>query len=117
MAQILTKTDVGDNREVTLNFCLIIFVIFFLPFQHQGQINMLYLTIIKSSLPFHASLYELTKPSPVPYVRSFCFTSPLDNFGTVVGENPDRLLLSGTVVGENPDHVCWEKIIETVLLW
>ncbi len=34
-----------------------------------------------------------------------CF--PLDNFGTVVGENPDCLLLSGTVVGENPDHVCW----------
>ncbi len=32
---------------------------------------------------------------------------PLDNFGTVVGENPDCLLLSGTVVGENPDHVCW----------
>ncbi len=34
--------------------------------------------------------------------------NPLDNFGTVVGENPDCLLLSGTVVGENPDHVCWE---------
>ncbi len=32
---------------------------------------------------------------------------PLDNFGTVVGENLDCLLLSGTVVGENPDHVCW----------
>ncbi len=32
---------------------------------------------------------------------------PLDNFGTVVGENPDCLLLSGTVVGENPDHVYW----------
>ncbi len=32
---------------------------------------------------------------------------PVDNFGTVVGESPDRLLLSGTVVGENPDHVCW----------
>ncbi len=32
---------------------------------------------------------------------------PVDNFGTVVGENPDCLLLSGTVVGENPDHVCW----------
>ena len=32
---------------------------------------------------------------------------PLDNFGTVVGENPDCLLLFGTVVGENPDHVCW----------
>ncbi len=30
---------------------------------------------------------------------------PLDNFGTVVGENPDCLLLSGTGVGENPDHV------------
>ncbi len=35
------------------------------------------------------------------------FSYPLDNFGTVVGENPDCLLLSGTVVGENPDHVCW----------
>ena len=33
---------------------------------------------------------------------------PVDNFGTVVGENPDCLLLSGTVVGENPDHVCWD---------
>ena len=32
---------------------------------------------------------------------------PVDNFGTVVGENLDCLLLSGTVVGENPDHVCW----------
>ncbi len=32
---------------------------------------------------------------------------PVDNFGTVVGENPDCLLLTGTVVGENPDHVCW----------
>ena len=36
--------------------------------------------------------------------------SPLDIFGTVVGESPDCLLLSGTVVGENPDHVCWEVI-------
>ncbi len=36
-------------------------------------------------------------------------TIPVDNFGTVVGENPDCLLLSGTVVGENPDHVCWDK--------
>ena len=35
--------------------------------------------------------------------------NPVDNFGTVVGENPDCLLLSGTVVGENPDHVCWES--------
>ncbi len=35
-------------------------------------------------------------------------SNPLDNFGIVVGENPDCLLLSGTVVGENPDHVCWE---------
>ena len=35
---------------------------------------------------------------------------PVDNFGTVVGENPDCLLLSGTVVGENPDHVCWGVI-------
>ncbi len=35
------------------------------------------------------------------------FLFPVDNFGTVVGENPDCLLLSGTVVGENPDHVCW----------
>ncbi len=35
---------------------------------------------------------------------------PVDNFGTVVGENPDCLLLSGTVVGENPDHVCWATI-------
>ncbi len=35
--------------------------------------------------------------------------SPVDNFGTVVGENPDCLLLSGTVVGENLDHVCWER--------
>ena len=34
-------------------------------------------------------------------------TYPVDNFGTVVGESPDRLLLSGTVVGENPDYVCW----------
>ncbi len=36
--------------------------------------------------------------------------NPLDNFGTVVGENPDCLLLSGTVVGENPDHVYWEIV-------
>ncbi len=36
--------------------------------------------------------------------------NPVDNFGTVVGENPDFLLLSGTVVGENPDHVCWEHM-------
>ncbi len=36
---------------------------------------------------------------------------PLDNFGTVVGENPDCLLLSGTVVGENPDHVCWVPLV------
>ncbi len=36
------------------------------------------------------------------------FRSPVDNFGTVIGENPDCLLLSGTVVGENPDHVYWE---------
>ncbi len=35
---------------------------------------------------------------------------PVDNFGTVVGENPDCLLLSGTVVGENPDHVCWAHL-------
>ncbi len=35
---------------------------------------------------------------------------PVDNFGTVVGENPDCLLLSGTVVGENPDHVCWVRM-------
>ena len=35
---------------------------------------------------------------------------PVDNFGTVVGENPDCLLLSGTVFGENPDHVCWDDI-------
>ncbi len=35
---------------------------------------------------------------------------PVDNFGTVVGENPDCLLLSGTVVGENPDHVCWVEV-------
>ena len=33
---------------------------------------------------------------------------PVDNFGTVVGESPDCLLLSGTVVSENPDHVCWD---------
>ena len=34
---------------------------------------------------------------------------PVDNFGTVVGENPDCLLLCGIVVGENPDHVCWDS--------
>ncbi len=34
--------------------------------------------------------------------------NPVEISGTVVGENPDCLLLSGTVVGENPDHVCWE---------
>ena len=33
---------------------------------------------------------------------------PVDNFGTVIGENLDCLLLSGTVVGENPDRVCWD---------
>ncbi len=38
---------------------------------------------------------------------------PVDNFGTVVGENPDCLLLSGTVVGENPDHVCWDSFIDS----
>ena len=35
------------------------------------------------------------------------YNCPVDNFGTLVGENLDCLLLSGTVVGENPDHVCW----------
>ena len=39
--------------------------------------------------------------------KNLGLNSPVDNFGTVVGENPDCLLLSGTVVGENPDHVCW----------
>ena len=45
--------------------------------------------------------------------------NPLDNFGTVVGENPDCLLLPGTVVGENPEHVCWEehRRLPTRLLW
>ncbi len=42
----------------------------------------------------------------VPTLNSLIL-HPLDNFGTVVGENPDCLLLSGTMVGENPDHVCW----------
>ena len=42
-------------------------------------------------------------------------TIPLDNFGTVVGENPDCLLLFGTVVGENPDHVCWDGY--TTVVW
>ncbi len=32
---------------------------------------------------------------------------PEDNFGTIVGENPDCLLSSRTVVGKNRDHVCW----------
>ena len=41
---------------------------------------------------------------------SKCAQIPVDNFGTVVGENPDCLLLSGTVVGENPDHVCWDHV-------
>ncbi len=40
-------------------------------------------------------------------IRNF-IKIPVDNFGTVVGESPDFLLLSGTVVGENPDHVCWD---------
>ncbi len=35
--------------------------------------------------------------------------TPVDIFGTVVGESPDCLLLSGTVVGENPDYVCWDS--------
>ena len=30
-----------------------------------------------------------------------CALYPVDNFGTVVGESPDRLLLSGTVVSGN----------------
>ncbi len=38
---------------------------------------------------------------------------PVDNFGTVVGENPDCLLLSGTVVSENPDHV-WHCLLGTM---
>ncbi len=37
--------------------------------------------------------------------------------GTVVGENPDCLLLSGTVVGENPDHVCWDYGFYPGWLW
>ncbi len=49
----------------------------------------------------------------VPPTFIFLVYSPVNNFGTVIGENPDWLLLSGTVVGENPDHVCWEyKILE-----
>ena len=40
---------------------------------------------------------------------------PVDNFGTVVGENPDCLLLSGTVVGENPS---WDaQSVLTGVLW
>ncbi len=39
------------------------------------------------------------------------YITPVDNFGTIVGENPDCLLLSGTVVGENPDHVCWARML------
>ncbi len=41
--------------------------------------------------------------------------NPVDNFGTVVGENPDCLLLSGTVVHENPDHVCWADCLSVCL--
>ncbi len=40
-------------------------------------------------------------------IKFHLYKCPLDNLGTVVGENPDCLLLSGTVVGENPDYVCW----------
>ncbi len=43
----------------------------------------------------------------------FYFYYLVDNFGTVVGENPDCLLLSGTVFGENPDHVCWVFVLDT----
>ncbi len=39
---------------------------------------------------------------------------PVDNFGTVVGENQDCVLLSGTVVGENLDHVCWDGNVRTM---
>ena len=41
------------------------------------------------------------------YICGIHAVPPVDNFGTVVGESLDCLLLSGTVVGENPDHVCW----------
>ncbi len=34
------------------------------------------------------------------HTMDYKYVIPVDNFGTVVGENPDCLLLSGTVVGE-----------------
>ncbi len=56
-------------------------------------------------------LYDSHIHRPKSHVR---LTDPLDNFGTVVGENPDCLLLSGTVVGENPDHVCWAVALKKI---
>ena len=44
------------------------------------------------------------------YTTTSSLTILVDNFGTVVGENPDCLLLSGPVVGENLHHVCWDSI-------
>ena len=60
----------------------------------------------------HITVFDLVMMAPIQLQYIFSYTilaNPLDNFGTVVGENPDCLLLSGTVVGENPDHVCWES--------
>ncbi len=58
------------------------------------------------TLPYHRTFGFLTE-CLFHSLSSFIIDYPVDNFGTVVGENPDCLLLSGTVVGENPDHVCW----------
>ncbi len=44
-------------------------------------------------------------PNHTSYLYFSSIRLPVDNCGTVVGENPDCLLLSGTLVGENPDHV------------
>ncbi len=56
----------------------------------------------KNAANYPAVLIDSTSPATVLAIF------PVDNFGTVVGEHPDCLLLSGTAVGENPDHVCWD---------
>ena len=65
------------------------------------------LIFMQSRISIHKCGLNLVTPQWPCLFYAEMFHYPVDNFGTVVGENPDCLLLSGTVVGENPDHVCW----------
>ena len=58
--------------------------------------------------PFSQILNHIWQQIASTYLQLQFVIYPVDNFGTVIGENPDCLLLSGTVVGKNPDHDCWE---------